>query len=49
MSKENDKYTDRYLDLEQERNNIRKRIMDLDYEHKIICANQMKESRQRDA
>lgn len=39
MAKETDKYSEKYLDLHHERNNLRKRIMDLDYEHKCICSN----------
>ena len=49
MIKETDKYSDGYLNLEQERINLRKRVMDLDYEHKVTYANQMKEKRQKEA
>ena len=49
MAKETDKFSDRHLELEQERNNLRKRVIDLDYEHKLICSSLLKESRQKQA
>ena len=47
MAKETDKYSDRYLQLEQEISNLRKRVIDLDFEHKLLCSNKLKESRQK--
>ena len=45
MIKESDKYSEGYLNLEQERINLRKRTMDLDYEHKVIVGKMLKEKR----
>ena len=45
MIKESDKYSEGYLNLEQERINLRKRTMDLDYEHKVTVGKMLKEKR----
>ena len=49
MRKETDKYSEKSLDLQHERNNLRKRVMDLDYEHKVVSANMIRAKRERDA
>lgn len=43
MLKETSKYSEEYLNLEQEKINLRKRIMDLDFEHKLTIGKRMKE------
>lgn len=41
MQKETDKYSEKFLDLERQRNDLKKRIIDLDYQHKSIFARRM--------
>jgi hypothetical protein len=40
-----DKYSDRFLDLQGERATINKTLVDLDYEHKVLCARLIRENR----
>ena len=49
IKKETDKYSEKYLDLEHERNNLKKRVMDLNYEHKVVFANMIREKREKEA
>jgi len=32
---ETDKYSDKYMDLEHERANLKKKLIDLDYQHRV--------------
>jgi hypothetical protein len=46
---ETDKCSDHFLDLEFEKTNLRKRLIDLDYGHKLECANSIRQNRLREA
>lgn len=44
MMKISNKYSEDYLAMEERRNDLRKRLIDLDYKHKSVFATKMRES-----
>lgn len=43
MTLETDKYSEEYLAMEDERKELKKQIIELDYEHKMVFAGKMRE------
>lgn len=44
MKGKQDKYSEEYLCLENRRNNLKKRLIDLDYQHKTVFARNLKKN-----
>ena len=42
MQNHTDKYSEEYIQLEAQRKELKKRLLDLDFEHKMIFANRIR-------